>query len=131
MNKYPSPVVLMLYGVACITIGALLFDYGSRADEVFSPPEPGLAGSQSVGPARLMRISAYDAGACCCAPFADGLTASGVPAVGRICAADPSVPFGTRFWIEGLGEYVVQDRGSAIKGNRLDILFETHEEAKQ
>lgn len=57
-------------------------------------------------------------------------TASGtIPTAGRTIAADTSVlPFGTVVVIDGL-EFVVEDRGSAIEGNRIDIFFETHEEA--
>ena len=31
--------------------------------------------------------------------------------------------------IEGLGYRIVEDTGSAIKGHRIDIYFEAHEEA--
>ncbi len=114
--------------VACIIAALCLWAvYG--VVKVFSSPGVPVPVSKAR-PGRIMTVYAYDAGACCCAPFADGITASGVPAVGRICAAPPEYPFGTRLWIEGLGEYVVQDRGGDIKGNRLDILFATHAEAK-
>lgn len=44
-------------------------------------------------------------------------------------AADTSVlPFGTRIYINGY-EYEVQDRGGAVKGNRIDIYFDDHQEA--
>ncbi len=38
MNKHPSPVVLMLYGVAYITVGALLVYFGEQYDKSFSSP---------------------------------------------------------------------------------------------
>lgn len=45
-------------------------------------------------------------------------------------AADWDVlPQGTRIWIEGYGEAVVEDTGGMIKGNRLDIYMERHQEA--
>jgi len=44
-----------------------------------------------------------------------------------IVAAD--WPFGTRLRIPGYGVATVEDRGGAIKGQRLDVLFQTHEEA--
>ena len=74
----------------------------------------------------LMNVSAYDMGPCCCDEYADGFTASGVKAVGRICAAPPEYPFGTVMEVDGYGEWVVEDRGAAIKGNKLDLLFPTH-----
>lgn len=44
-------------------------------------------------------------------------------------AADTSMlPFGTRIYINGY-EYEVQDRGGAIKENRIDIYFDDHQEA--
>ena len=44
-------------------------------------------------------------------------------------AADTSMlPFGTRIYINGY-EYEVQDRGGAVKGNRIDIYFDDHQEA--
>ncbi len=57
-------------------------------------------------------------------------TASGERAVqGVTIAADTSIlPFGTKVSINE-NVYTVHDRGGAIKGNRIDIYFETHEEA--
>ena len=72
-----------------------------------------------------MKITHYCKNSCCCGEYADGITASGVPAVGLIVAADTDYyPFGTKMTIDGV-TYTVQDRGSAIKGpNRIDILCE-------
>lgn len=119
------------------------------ANIVFSPPEPVAEVAPMEAPAHtnfsspssevasiksatfIMDVSGYDTCDPCCAPYNDGITASGVPAVGRICAAPPEYPFGTRLWVEGMGEYVVEDRGGAIKGNKLDLLFESHQAAKE
>lgn len=44
-------------------------------------------------------------------------------------AADPAVfPIGTVLWIPGYGYGVVADTGSAIKGNRLDLFYNTVDE---
>ena len=59
------------------------------------------------------------------------MTASGVPALGKIIAAPRQYPFGTRMHIPGYGWATVQDRGGAISGARLDVLFPTHEAALQ
>ena len=57
-------------------------------------------------------------------------TASGtIPTAGRTISVDTSViPFGTTVIIRG-HEYVVEDRGGAIKGNKIDIFFDDHDEA--
>lgn len=60
-----------------------------------------------------------------------GETASGTKAKpGRTIAADTSIfPFGTKIKVPGYGWGVVEDRGGAIKGNRLDLFFKTHKQA--
>jgi 3D (Asp-Asp-Asp) domain-containing protein len=57
-------------------------------------------------------------------------TASGTVAqAGRTIAVDPSViPHGTEVTING-HTYVAEDTGYLIVGNRIDIYFDTHEEA--
>ena len=59
-------------------------------------------------------------------------TASGKIAVqGVTVAADTSIlPFGTVLVIGG-HEYTVQDRGGMVKGNHVDIYFDSHEAAKE
>ncbi len=117
---------LFLFLCTIVIIGIHHFTMIHSTD--FSSPSSVAASDKSA--AITMRVSAYCPCEICCGPFADGITASGVPAVGRICAAPPEYPFGTVLDIEGYGEYVVRDRGGVIKGNRLDLLFETHAEAK-
>lgn len=58
-------------------------------------------------------------------------TASGAVAQeGETIAADWSVfPVGTVVFIEGYGTRTVQDKGAAVKGNAIDVYFESHEEA--
>ena len=85
-----------------------------------------------------MMVTAYSPDAQSCGEFADGITASGysVKTNGmKLVAADTSMlPFGTMLSIPGYDDgYVVPvlDRGGAIKGDHLDALFPTHEEALQ
>ena len=58
-------------------------------------------------------------------------TASGeVAQEGVTVAADWDVyPAGTVLYIEGMGEYIVQDVGGAVNGNHIDIFLDSHEEA--
>lgn len=66
-----------------------------------------------------------------CCGKTDGITASGVLAEeGRTVAADWSIlPAGIIIEIEGIGKRVVEDKGGAIKGKRLDIYFDSHKDA--
>lgn len=59
-----------------------------------------------------------------------GLTASGVYARHGTVAADTTkLPFGTIVYVPGYGYGSVEDRGGAIKGQRLDLWFPSHERA--
>jgi 3D (Asp-Asp-Asp) domain-containing protein len=51
-----------------------------------------------------------------------GITASGKRVqAGKTAACPPSMPFGTRIEIEGVGERVCEDRGAAITEGRIDV----------
>ena len=86
---------------------------------------------------RTMKTTAYSPDEKSCGKWADGITASGKSVWmngGRLVAADKSVPFGTILTIPGYNDgkpVQVWDRGGAIKGNRLDLLYPTHEIARQ
>lgn len=58
------------------------------------------------------------------------VTATGTtPTANRTVAVDPSViPYGSKVIING-HTYIAEDCGGAVKGNRVDILFNTHKEA--
>lgn len=48
----------------------------------------------------------------------------------RIIAVDPAIiPLGTRVYVEGFGMAIALDTGSAIKGNKIDLMMDTKEEA--
>ena len=47
-----------------------------------------------------------------------------------LVAVDPAViPLGTRLYVQGYGYAVADDIGGAIKGNRIDLAFDSHGEA--
>lgn len=57
-------------------------------------------------------------------------TASGTLVRRGVIAVDPDViPLGTHVFIPGYGEAVAEDIGSSIRGHRIDVAFDTHEEA--
>ena len=70
----------------------------------------------------------------CCGKWAYGPTASGVmPEQGITVAVDPDViPLGSQVRIEGDPHiYIAQDTGSAIKGNHIDLYFDSHADAQE
>ena len=72
---------------------------------------------------------AYDACIECCGKT-DGITKTGTKATaGRTVAVDPDViPLGSTLLIDG-HEYIAEDIGGAIKGNKIDIFHNSHAEA--
>ena len=61
-----------------------------------------------------------------------GITATGKVAVEGIIAVDPKIiPFGTTVEIKDIGVFLAADSGGKIKGNRIDIFFDSKEEAKE
>ncbi len=95
---------------------------------------------RAVRPAKTlwMTVTGYSPDERSCGEWADGITASNKSVwtnAMQLVAADTRIlPFGSLLTIEGYagGQIVpVEDRGGAIKGMRLDLLYPTHEEALQ
>lgn len=86
-----------------------------------------------------VEATAYCSCAECCGEWAHKrpggvvYTADGsVAQTGVTIAADwDKYPAGTVLYIDGLGERIVQDVGGAIKGNRVDVYFDNHQDALQ
>ncbi len=95
-------------------------DVRQRVDEINS----GQPAPSDLRPGRtlLMKATAYSPQE----PGLDDHTASGIPARYGVVAVDPTViPLGTRLLVEGYGEAIAGDTGSAIKGLRIDLCFDT------
>lgn len=62
-----------------------------------------------------------------------GITASGrVARAGTVAVDRKVIPLGSRIRIEGLtGTFRAEDTGGAIRGNRIDVWFPTHAEARR
>ncbi|NLK08555.1 MAG: DUF348 domain-containing protein [Firmicutes bacterium] len=79
-----------------------------------------------------MTATAYYPGPESTGEWADGYTATGVKAGYGIAAVDPKlIPLGTRLYVPGYGHALAADVGGAIKGKRIDLCFETYQEAIQ
>ena len=82
----------------------------------------------------MMTATAYYPGPESCHPFDDGLTAIGDKAgKGSIAIDDKNGPLkmGQMVYIEGYGIGKCNDRGSAIKDWKIDLCFDTIEEAQE
>ena len=96
---------------------------------VSSSPSSEATVVNSSAAVRLFTVTAYCPCKLCCGRWADGITASGIKAEGLIVAAPSTIPFGTVLDIPGYGVASVQDRGGAIIGDKIDVLFSTHQAA--
>lgn len=82
-------------------------------------------------------LTAYCPCSKCCGKWADGITATGTIATeGRTIAVDPSIiPYGSTVTIHfadgSSHSYIAEDCGTGIKGNRIDVFFESHKDARE
>lgn len=92
-------------------------------------------GEDSPEPLGEFKVTHYCPCSACCGEWADGITATGTKATeGRTVAVDPDViPYGSKLVVlyeDGTqATYVAEDRGGAIKGNRLDVYMDSHDAA--
>ena len=85
-----------------------------------APPKPGTG--------RRMRCEAtgYASGS----GGADDRCATGARATRGVIAVDPRViPLGTHVYVPGYGYAIAADTGGAIKGNRIDLCYDSYDEA--
>ncbi|HOJ77972.1 MAG TPA: 3D domain-containing protein [Bacillota bacterium] len=88
-------------------------------------------GSLRYTDVKVMDATAYSPGPESCGKYAKyGRTYTGKKAGFGVVAVDPKViRLGTKLYIEGYGVAEAADIGGAIKGNRIDLCFETYREA--
>lgn len=115
--------------------------FATIADTIITPPVPRIIaiGAKPVlelrGPFAGKEVMTLEATAYYPGPnnFGGGVgptTAIGLLARHGVVAVDPSViKLGTRVHVEGYGEAVAGDTGGAIRGYRIDLCFDTYEEA--
>ncbi|MEO6912399.1 MAG: 3D domain-containing protein, partial [Candidatus Baltobacteraceae bacterium] len=84
--------------------------------------------SYTAAGAVRMVATAYTAGCSGCS----GITATGYRAGHGIVAVDPRfIPLGSRLYIPGYGVAIAGDTGGAIRGNRIDLGFNSLSDAIQ
>lgn len=99
-------------------------------------PKPTAAPEETLTLLGEYKLTAYCPCEKCCGKSVDdpcyGITASGTTATaGRTIAVDTRlIPMGSEIVING-HTYVAEDVGGAIKENRIDIYFDSHDEALQ
>lgn len=82
----------------------------------------------------LMTATAYYPGPECTWPYNDGFTATGAIAGKGSIAIDPDagiLKLGQKVFVEGYGFGECNDVGAAIKGWKIDLCFDTLQEAKE
>lgn len=99
-------------------------------------PKADESDGESSSPSGLIPLGVFKTtGYCPCRSCSGGWgrhTSTGaVATAGRTIAVDPNViPYGTQVMINGV-VYTAEDRGGAVKGNHIDIFFNTHTESYQ
>lgn len=87
--------------------------------------KPQFLGSRGVYTGKRMLTvvaTAYDPGPGSCGKYANGKTCNGKRAGYGIIAVDPKqIPLGSKLFVPGYGYGIAADVGSAIKGNRIDL----------
>lgn len=101
-----------------------------KQEEKTKEPIPKTNAGESLG---VFECSAYCGCVSCNGEYSDengAMTATGVYAKpNHTIAVDPSViPYGTKVIINGI-TYTAEDCGGSIKGNKIDIFFDSHEAA--
>lgn len=135
MKKYLMGLAVGLFVVCCFLLG---WQLGRDAKDAKAAdlPQMGEVMPQirqqdaAQTQEQTFTVTAYCPCEKCCGAYANGYTATGAKATqGVTIAADPDVlPMGTEIEMDG-HTYTVQDTGGAIVGNRLDLYFDSHEDA--
>lgn len=152
LKEYGFYIITTVVLVAVFSLGFIFGKYAKAAPSLEAIEREQYANTQSVSSIvsetettseaeqteaepEYTEITVIATAYCPCVKCSEGygtMTATGVLAeAGRTIAVDPKViPYGTEVIIDGV-TYIAEDCGGAVKGNKVDIFFDTHEEAEQ
>ena len=71
-------------------------------------------------------VTAYCEGSYCNGKLAGQTSSGATPREGTTCAAGKQYPFENRIKLDGIGTFVVEDRGGSITVNKIDIYMKSH-----
>lgn len=128
-RDYLLLILIVLTGV----LAMLIFCQPSEEIRVKEPTkviEVEIVEPREIENIETFKITAYCPCELCCNDWADGITYTGTKATeGRTIAVDPNViPLGTTVTIDGK-DYVAEDIGGAVRGNHIDMFFDSHKDA--
>ncbi len=144
-QRFTNAVILLTAVLFAITlIVGIAYARGSRVpmlsatlpDTTAPDSLPSIAEPSDQWETVTMRVTAYCGCKRCCGKFADGKTANGhrIQDNDVFVAADKMYPFGTEIIVPGYNNdepVKVFDRGRVIRGNRLDVFFNSHKTARE
>jgi len=123
-SRSERAAVLAKAGANASTVATQSSNVETKIKQI-NPTTPPAINGRPTGKVMTMVATAYSPQE----PGLDDHTASGMRATKGVVAVDPRViPLGTRLNVEGYGNCIAGDTGSAIKGNRIDLCFDTLEE---
>ena len=86
---------------------------------------------RSLVPLGNFKLTAYCPCRICSEGWGRHTCTGAVATAGHTIAVDPRViPYGSKVMINGV-VYTAEDRGGAVRGNHIDIFFNTHAETRQ
>ena len=78
------------------------------------------------------KLTAYDPCRSCSGLYGRQTSTGAIAQANHTIAVDPRViPYGSIIYIQDYGYYTAEDCGGAVKGNHIDIFFDTHAETTQ